>query len=248
MPGERAEVRNEFWRSNQDDSPERSSDRNKQVEIIYLPEGILTDHRRSGMRTAPADLIVGHDRRGNIRKRKNWSRRLNIAFTTLATTALILPAILTVYLGIGFHTVVTGSMRPTIQPGDLLISRILPVSQVKVGEVVLLLNPTTDKLQAHRVITKTTSGDSTTFVTKGDANPVPDTPVTLGPAALTRHVTTVVSKVGYVLSFLSSTLGKMISAGLFLIALILTIAHSLVVRRRRSDGRKQSDRSLPNRK
>lgn len=250
MPSEQKEVVAEYVRPDSEGIQEISQEPNQRVEIIYLPEGILTDRRKSGLHLVPADVLK--DRRGSksAPEGKHWSRRLNIAFWAFSAIALVFPAVLTAYFGIGIHPVVTGSMRPTFQIGDLIISKIEPVSQVKVGEVILLLSPVTGEMQAHRVISKTTSGDSITFVTKGDANPANDAPVKMVSITMVRHITSVVPKLGKVITaFSSKTLRNIV--GIPFIAISLVIVSIQMVRRlvrRRRDDRKQSNANPTNRK
>lgn len=243
MLGKRIEA--ESLRSVQDDSHEIGNEKNHRVEIIYLPEGILADHRRSKLHVVPTDIVIDRRSKGSVHKSKKWSRRLNLAFSIFLALALVLPAVLSVYLGIGIHTVVTGSMRPTIQQGDLMISKVERVSRVKVGDVVLLLSPITGQMQAHRVISKVNSGDMTTFVTKGDANPVADAPVSVGTVTLTRRVISIVPKFGYVMKVVSSTIARTI-AGLSFVIVFFVFVYSQIVRRR--NDRKQSNFNSTNRK
>lgn len=246
MLSERREVTVEAERPDTEGTQEFSQGQNQRVEIIYLPEGILTDRRKSGLNLVPS--VVPADRPGSksAPESKNWSRRFNIAFWILSGLALVLPAILTADFGIGIHPVVTGSMSPRFQIGDLMISKIEPVSQVKVGEVILLLSPLNGEMQAHRVVSKTTSGDSTTFVTKGDANPTNDAPVKVGTVTLVRRITAVVPKLGKVITGLSSTAVRKV-IGISFIAITLVIVPIKMVRRRRDD-RKQSSVKSTNRK
>lgn len=235
----------ESLRPAQDDSHEIDEEQDHRVEIIYLPEGILSDRRRSKLHVVPADVVIDRRSKSSAHKSKKWSRRLNFAFSTFLVVALVLPAVLSVYFGIGIHTVVTGSMRPTIQQGDLMISKAERVSQVKVGDVVLLLSPITGQMQAHRVISKTNSGDTTTFVTKGDANPVADAPVQVGSVTLTRRVISIVPKFGYVMKAASSTIVRTIT-GLSLVLIFFIAIYSQMVRRR--NDRKKPNLNSTNRK
>lgn len=168
--------------------------------------------------------------------RKKWARVLNIAFVVSATCALIGPAILGSYLGVSVHTTVSGSMRPTIQPGDMLIAKIHQVRDIKVGDIVMLMNQDSWQMQAHRVISKDTAGDVTTVTTKGDANNEPDKAYTLGTNTPIREVSTVVPKFGYVLNALATTTAKAIGGSLLIIINILIVTNVLV-KRRKTDAR-----------
>ena len=73
------------------------------------------------------------------------------------------------------RVVLTGSMKPEINPGDLLITKSAKFAQPKVGDVVIYaardLQGQAVSTWAHRII----SGNAEEgFVTKGDANPAPD--------------------------------------------------------------------------
>ena len=89
----------------------------------------------------------------------------------LAAGAVILAA------GVGFRmadlhvqTVQTGSMRPTISPGDLAITQGVPVSSLRVGTVIVFSPPTQSTPVLHRIASR----DGDVITTKGDANAVAD--------------------------------------------------------------------------
>ncbi|BDV32055.1 signal peptidase I [Microbacterium terricola] len=71
-------------------------------------------------------------------------------------------------------TVVTGSMRPSIQPGDVAL--VWPVEEYALGQVILFIDPSHPEQQImHRIIEVREDG---MLVTKGDANESADsTPV-----------------------------------------------------------------------
>ncbi|MDF2918410.1 MAG: signal peptidase [Microbacterium sp.] len=70
--------------------------------------------------------------------------------------------------------VVSGSMSPEIQVGDLLIATPSAASDVAVGDVVTLPSPSTGVLVTHRVAAITEQGDTVVFRLKGDNNRVQD--------------------------------------------------------------------------
>jgi signal peptidase I len=75
----------------------------------------------------------------------------------------------------------TGSMRPTIPPGSLVLVHSVPDSTLKVGDVITYANPLNPKTTiSHRIIKKYFIGHVPAFVTKGDANKIADVPVTAG--------------------------------------------------------------------
>jgi signal peptidase I len=102
--------------------------------------------------------------------------------------------------------VLTGSMRPAIQPGALVIIHKVPLSSLKPGDIITYSNPAnTRQTITHRLVKITTVDGIKTLVVKGDANPSPDKPF---PAALVvgREVM-VVPAAGHLTNWLHSPLG-----------------------------------------
>lgn len=76
----------------------------------------------------------------------------------------------------------TGSMRPAIPPGSLVLVHRVPTSTLKVGDVITYINPFNPKTTlSHRIIKEyMLDGKVPAFITKGDANKIPDVPITIG--------------------------------------------------------------------
>ena len=170
---------------------------------------------------------------GTIAK-KRWSRILNIAFVTFTTIALVAPGIMSAYLGVGIHVTMTGSMRPAINPGDVMLSKVEKVSDVQVGQVVLFLDNKTWQEEAHRVTSVVASTSGVTVTTKGDANPDPDPAQTYAALSPIRYVTSVVPKIGYVLNAFKSKIVILIG-GLLLLLINIVIVLNVMVKRRKTD-------------
>jgi signal peptidase I len=79
-------------------------------------------------------------------------------------------------LGYRTMTMLTGSMAPEINPGDVTIVTPIAISEVTEGMVITYHRPIEDhSLVTHRVISVTTAPDGTVSVqTKGDANEAAD--------------------------------------------------------------------------
>jgi signal peptidase I len=82
-------------------------------------------------------------------------------------------------LGWQLLSVPTGSMRPGMPPGSLVLTHRVPLSSLKVGDVITYTNPLTmHTTLTHRIIKEyKLDGKVPSFITKGDANPSPDPPV-----------------------------------------------------------------------
>ena len=143
-------------------------------------------------------------------------KRHRIVDVVLVTAgALVLAA------GIGFRvadfhvqTVLSGSMRPALSPGDLAITQGVPMGSLRVGDVIVFTPPTETQQVIHRIASR----DGDVITTKGDANSVAD------PWHVTLQGTT-----GYRLVFVVPYLGwltelrsaALIAAGLIVALLIL---------------------------
>ncbi|MFD9698751.1 signal peptidase I [Lentzea sp. NPDC059081] len=85
--------------------------------------------------------------------------------------AAVAGAAVVVLARIGFSPVLSPSMEPGFAPGDLLVTRAVPVAELAVGDVVVLPRPDAPgERYAHRVIELTTRSGEPVVRTKGDAN------------------------------------------------------------------------------
>lgn len=73
--------------------------------------------------------------------------------------------------GYKFLTVLSGSMRPVIEPGDMIIVKDTPVKDMKKGDIVTFEH--NGKLVTHRITSMKEDG-GLSYQTKGDANPSKD--------------------------------------------------------------------------
>ena len=72
-------------------------------------------------------------------------------------------------------TVLSGSMRPTFDPGDLVIVRPEPLREVRVGQVIAYQVPVgAHQVETHRIVRVLHGGAHPVVQTKGDANDVRD--------------------------------------------------------------------------
>lgn len=128
------------------------------------------------------------------------------------------------FLGISPLIVLSGSMQPAINAGDIVVIREQPSEQYKLGDVATYLDGTT--AFTHRIVGKEAGG----FILKGDNNNVSDDIVPreqfLGKVVLR------IPKAGLAVLFFKTPAGMILLCGL----LILTIyGDELIPRRRRRD-------------
>ncbi|SDY52779.1 signal peptidase, endoplasmic reticulum-type [Modestobacter sp. DSM 44400] len=102
-----------------------------------------------------------------------WTVRLVLILAIAAFAALAVGPHLLDYRTM---TMLTGSMAPAIDPGDVTVVTSLPVTDVQPGMIISYHIPVDDhRLVSHRILTATANPDGTVTVqTKGDANDAPD--------------------------------------------------------------------------
>ncbi len=98
-----------------------------------------------------------------------------LGLSSIIISVIAVAFAVTVVLG-HFHVVrvVSGSMRPTLQVGDLELVQMRPTSSIRPGQVVLLPEPHSGALYSHRLMSVQVRSEGVAVRTKGDANPVED--------------------------------------------------------------------------
>jgi signal peptidase len=69
------------------------------------------------------------------------------------------------------EAILSGSMTPQVQPGDVVLVSSLPPARIRLGEVIAFKDPAMPRVLVHRVVAVLADGD---LRTKGDANAAPD--------------------------------------------------------------------------
>lgn len=156
---------------------------------IKLPQarssGEVWSYRASGSRSGPwpAARIV----------RRSVSF-LASTLLVLAIAAFLLLAIGPRLLGYQTSTMLTGSMSPLINPGDVVVTKPVTVADIRVGDIITYSIPVEDlRIETHRVTEVTVNTDGTTAVqTKGDANNGVDPWIaTINGTTVDRHALTI---------------------------------------------------------
>lgn len=114
---------------------------------------------------------------------------------------LIMGAVVFLFLAIGprilgyqTSTMLTGSMAPLINPGDIVVTVPTPIADVKVGDIITYHIPVEDqRVETHRITEITTTADGGIAVqTKGDANNGIDPWIaTLQGETVDKHIATI---------------------------------------------------------
>ena len=70
--------------------------------------------------------------------------------------------------------VLTGSMAPAIERGDVVLAEPVSVDEVRTGDVIVFIAPNDSRVTVHRVESITHDENGPTMTTRGDANEEPD--------------------------------------------------------------------------
>ncbi|MFJ6535274.1 signal peptidase I [Paenarthrobacter sp. NPDC091711] len=99
-------------------------------------------------------------------------RGIGVGLLILAAMVFLFLAIGPRILGYQTSTMLTGSMAPLINPGDVVVTVPTPITDVKVGDIITYHIPVEDqRVETHRITEITTTADGGIAVqTKGDAN------------------------------------------------------------------------------
>ncbi len=131
-------------------------------------------------------------------------------FAAIAALALLLAAISLPFSGWKALSVQTGSMRPNIDPGALVLVKGVPVNSLQAGDVITYLSPKDPKVTiTHRVVQKLgLANGPKTFIVKGDANKGVDAPVPQ--KSVVGKVNAHLPYVGYAIDFVKKPLGLLL--------------------------------------
>jgi len=117
---------------------------------------------------APSALAVASSRfRGLLRL------TVDGALVALAASLLVVGA-LVVLLDLQLSPILSGSMRPTIEPGDLVVTAPVSVTSLEAGDVIALYPPGQSEAVLHRLQSVTTRDGDIWITTRGDANTIDD--------------------------------------------------------------------------
>ena len=115
-----------------------------------------------------------HTRRAPARALRSVAGAATHALLTVgcvAVAAVLFWAVASQPMGYRILVDQSDSMRPAIAAGDVLITRLAPPGEVRVGEIVTFQDPQRrGRLLTHRVVSKKLGGTGYAFVTRGDAN------------------------------------------------------------------------------
>lgn len=159
--------------------------------------------------------------RGRMRKGRRLRGAISGLLLVLALCALVLCGYQTASGRWHATPVLSGSMRPGLQPGDIVVTRRVPISDLHVRDVIVFHPPNeAQRLTVHRIVKLRVRSGTTVITTRGDANTIDDPAVTSLRGASAYRVVRVVPLVGYPAVWLSGGHHGLLAIGLGVLLLI----------------------------
>ncbi|MFC6767019.1 signal peptidase I [Natrinema soli] len=131
--------------------------------------------------------------------------------------------------------VLSGSMEPSISPGDVVLVAGVEPDAVESGDVITYQRTEGESPTTHRVIKVDDSGTDVRFRTKGDANEDPDQ-TAIAADQLIGRVTVTIPAIGHVITFVNTPVGFGLLVALPLVSFVLSEAWELRSKRRSDDS------------
>ena len=145
-----------------------------------------------------------------------------IIFVAITLSVAILPAILTSIYGYGVSPILTGSMQPAANPGDIYLTRLAPSTALRVGDVIAVNNQSTGTYYSHRIAEIRDYNGLIRIMTKGDANESADRdPFIVSPYAKVSLVVATVPYLGRPMVYMNTVQGRQAAASFLVLANIL---------------------------
>lgn len=207
----------------------------------------------AAVNTAAPKATVRAAEQAQPAKRRGVLGRMWSVFTTLVLVAGVFALL---FMTVGprvLHyrtaTMLTGSMVPTINPGDIVLDTQEPSADIAIGQIISYHIPIDDhRVESHRVIwVRHLPGGAVLFRTKGDANTAPDPWTAKVETPTVWRVRTVLPLVGSVIRALRQPIVHLLLAIALPAVLVLMLMVS-IWRPSRTDGddsdsaRRPSDR------
>jgi signal peptidase len=109
------------------------------------------------------------------------ARSIGRLIDRLLTALVVALGVLAVAIGIlvfvanlHFQTVLSDSMKPTFSAGDVVVTQAVPISSLRVGDVISFSPPDRTEPVIHRITSLKTTAAGVVITTRGDANPADD--------------------------------------------------------------------------
>lgn len=159
-------------------------------------------------------------------KKANSPSRLKafgkVAIWIFTVGIILTPTLLHSKAGIGFSPILSGSMNPAANTGDLFLTKVVKASTLKVGDIITINNQVTGTFYAHRIFEIRNENSLLRILTKGDANPTIDQdPYLISRNGDVSREFFVLPKIGRPMIYATSFQGRQIATMLLVISNVL---------------------------
>jgi signal peptidase len=169
---------------------------------------------------------------------------LSVVLLLIAAGALVLCGYQTASGRWHATPVLSGSMRPGLQPGDIVVTQRVPISDLHVRDVIVFHPPDEAGRQTvHRIVKLQVRNGTTVITTRGDANSVNDPAVTALKGTDAYRVARVIPLVGYPAVWLQGGRHGLLVTGLGILLLVGAAVVLLRPEPRKERRRDESDAS-----
>ncbi len=164
-------------------------------------------------------------------------QKLKKIWNIVSTVLVVIVVLCAVFLmgsrivGYRVFNVLTGSMRPQYNEGDLIYVKEVPPEEIKIGDPITFVLNENLIVATHRVVD--IDYETSHFYTKGDANDIVDAPVHFKNVIGVPQFS--IPKLGYVSDFIQNPPGMYITVGAGVILLIIVFVPDMIKGRKKKE-------------
>jgi len=129
---------------------------------------------------------------------------VSVMMILLALTVFVVP-----HFGLQVYTTLSGSMNPSLNTGDMVVTKNVSPNEVQVGDIITYRSPVDGRLTTHRVV-EIKRQNRLLFRTKGDANDDAD-PYLVPPQNILGKVFFILPLLGYITRFIKTPFGLILT-------------------------------------
>ncbi len=161
-------------------------------------------------------------------KKKSTGRKIWNVITTILVVIVVIIALLLVgarLFGLNVYTVISGSMVPTYNVGDLIYVKKVPAEEIEVGDPITFVLNEDLVVATHRVIE--IDKENKHFYTKGDANSIADA----SPVHFNNYIGKPIFKIpflGYLSAWAKEPPGMFIAIGIAIVLVLMVFLPDVV--------------------